>query len=674
MIAISLRVLAACVLLCVGLATHAEVVRIDVKKVSPAFGGRSFGAVGTYERIDAVAYFRVDPKHPLNAGIVDIHHATLEDDGRVAFDTDILIFRPANLVKASGVLLYEPVNRGNTLSLSTFNLAASRDPDSPEAAGDGFLMQRGHSLVISGWQVDYPGQTPSAMGVALASRLSRAPGSTALGARLPIVRNADGSPRTAVTREQWLDVGAGATFVANVTYPVAEQALPATLNVREKDEDERRTLPGSTWRWLDPWRVEVTKPTVNAPTPGAIYEFIYTARDPVVYGLGLASMRDLASFVRYDGSSSNPLALAGKSIVTKAIGYGASQTGRTIKELLYEFNEDERGRIVFDGMHINISGAGKNAVNSSFARPGQKDASHGPSRLHGDEFPFSYAVTFDPLSRRTDGVLARCSGTMTCPKVIHADSENELWHGGALTFVDANARDLPMPANVRAFVFAGTEHSASAQTAPAMCQLQTAAGIDWRPLNRALFVALEEWIDGREPPASRYPRASRQELVAPDRASVGFPAIPNIEYSGALDARFLLDFSAEPPRAVAPYPRLAPKLDADGIMRAGVRHPYVQAPLATYTGWNLRRPEMGSSELCVASGMRIPFARTRAERASRHDPRASIEERYANEAAYVTAVKRSADALVKERLLLKGDADVIVSQAAERYKAAIAAQ
>jgi hypothetical protein len=664
------RAVVACMVLSLGHMTHAEVVRIEVKNVSPAFGGRTFGTVGAYERVDAIAYFRVDPKHPLNASLVDIANAPRESDGRVGFDADVLIYRPVDRSKASGVLVYEPVNRGNSLLLSTFNLSTSRDPNSPEAAGDGWLMRRGHALVISGWQADYPVPAPAGMGVALGSRLNRGPASTALGAHLPIAKHGDGSAIARETREQLMDVGPEATFTANLTYAAADTLLPATLTVRENDEDERTTPPGLNWRYVDPWRIEVTKPTQQMPSAGAIYEFVYTAKDPIVYGLGLAGMRDVASFMRYDGTSNNPLALNGASIVKQAIGYGASQTGRTMKELLYEFNEDERGRIVFDGVHINISGAGKNAVNSSFARPGQKDASHGPSRLHGDEFPFSYAVTFDPLSRRTDGVLARCAGTKTCPKVIHADSENELWHGGALTFVDANGRDLPIPDNVRAFVFAGTEHSAGATTAPPFCELQASAAIDWRPLNRALFVALEEWLGGREPPASRYPHASKQELVSPEQASVGFPVIPHINYSArAVDARFLLDFAAEPPRAIAPYPRLAPRVDADGIMRAGIRHPFIQAPLATHTGWNLRKVGMGAGELCMASGMRIPFAKTRSERESNDDPRPSIAERYPNEQAYATAVKRAADSLVKERLLLKEDADSIVRQANERYRA-----
>lgn len=641
----------------------AEVVRFEVKQVAPAFGGRAFGAIGPYERVDAIVHFRADPNHLLNAGMVNLRAAPRLADGRVAFDVDVVMYRPASLSKASGLLIYEPVNRGTSLLLSMFNNAVARDISSPDAAGDGWMMSRGHTLVMSGWQVDYPGAPTSPMNVALASRLVRTATSTPLGARLPTVAGKIGT-----TREQFLDVGAESMFVGHLTYAAADLNAPAVLTVRENDEDARTTPAGLTWRYLDPWRIEVKKPTNPGPTAGAIYEFVYAAKDPIVYGLGLASMRDLVAFLRYDNGPMNPLAANGKSIVSKTIGFGASQTGRTVKELLFEFNEDERGRIVFDGLHINISGAGKNAVNSQFARPGQKDAQHGPSRLLGDEFPFTYAVMFDPLSRRTDGVLARCMGTRTCPKVIHADSENELWHGGALTFVDGNGTDVSMPENVRAYVFASTEHSASAQTAPPLCSVQASTAIDWRPLNRALLSALEDWIDGRVPPDSRYPRVSAGELVAPER--VNFPQIPGVRYAGVLDARYLLDFSVEPPVPIAPYPRLAPSVDGDGNMRGGVRHPFIEAPLATHTGWNLRREGFGSGELCVASGMRIPFAKTRAEREQAGDPRLSIRERYENEREYTAAVRRAAARLVKDRLLLEADVDAIVEQAAERYRAA----
>jgi hypothetical protein len=45
------------------------------------------------------------------------------------------------------------------------------------------------------------------------------------------------------------------------------------------------------------------------------------------------------------------------------------------------------------------------------------------------------------------------------------------------------------------------------------------------------------------------------------------------------------------------------------------------------------------------------------------DPRLSLEERYPTHDAYVSAVRRAADALVRERLLLRADADQVVRRA-----------
>jgi hypothetical protein len=49
-----------------------------------------------------------------------------------------------------------------------------------------------------------------------------------------------------------------------------------------------------------------------------------------------------------------------------------------------------------------------------------------------------------------------------------------------------------------------------------------------------------------------------------------------------------------------------------------------------------------------------------AERQVTRDPRRSVEERYPDHLTYVRAVSEAADALVRDRLLLEGDADQIV--------------
>src|ERR1700682_5200629 len=42
---------------------------LEIKRVSPAYGGTSFGNAGTYNVIVAVAHGKLDPRHPANSGI-----------------------------------------------------------------------------------------------------------------------------------------------------------------------------------------------------------------------------------------------------------------------------------------------------------------------------------------------------------------------------------------------------------------------------------------------------------------------------------------------------------------------------------------------------------------------------------------------------------------------------
>jgi len=104
------------------------------------------------------------------------------------------------------------------------------------------------------------------------------------------------------------------------------------------------------------------------------------------------------------------------------------------------------------------------------------------------------------------------------------------------------------------------------------------------------------------------------------------------------------------------YPSFVPKTDSDGNDIAGVRLPDVTVPLATYTGWALRRGAQ-ADDGCEGSGQMIPFAKTAAQRAATGDPRPSVEERYPSFGQYYSAVIRAIDGLVKDRLMLCEDAD-----------------
>ena len=99
-----------------------------------------------------------------------------------------------------------------------------------------------------------------------------------------------------------------------------------------------------------------------------------------------------------------------------------------------------------------------------------------------------------------------------------------------------------------------------------------------------------------------------------------------------------------------------PQVDADGNEIAGIRLPDIAVPRGTFTGWNLYAPPYPAGELADRDGTFLAFANTRAEREAAGDPRPSLQERYADAAAYAAAVRVCAAALQRERRLLAEDA------------------
>jgi hypothetical protein len=63
----------------------------------------------------------------------------------------------------------------------------------------------------------------------------------------------------------------------------------------------------------------------------------------------------------------------------------------------------------------------------------------------------------------------------------------------------------------------------------------------------------------------------------------------------------------------------------------------------------------------------VPFAATRVDRESVHDPRPAIDERYPTREQYLTLVQEAAAALVKDRYLLTDDLAAIVKRAGEHW-------
>src|SRR5262249_11685027 len=179
------------------------------------------------------------------------------------------------------------------------------------------------------------------------------------------------------------------------------------------------------------------------------------------------------------------------------------------------------------------------------------------------------------------------------------------------------------------------------------------------PYIRAKMVALDHWATrGSAPPPSRYARVSDGTLVPSlPQATQGFPVIPGAVYTGWYNPVDLLDKSPLPPTPIPgkSYTVLVPKTDTDGNDLPGIRTLDVQVPLATYTGWALRRAPFATNEDCALTGQFIPFATTQADRVASGDPRPSIAERYPTFATYENQLIAAINRTIAGRSLLCED-------------------
>lgn len=640
---------------------HARITRIEIETIeSPTLGGAVYGTVGQYEKLAGKAHGELDPRHEANRGVALLDKAPRNAAGNVEYSVEILILKPIDMTRGNRTLIYDVVNRGNLRAIQVFNVGgvATNNPTSEKDAGDGFLFKQGYTIVSSGWPGD-----------ALA-------GGHRLTARYPIATEPDGRSITQLITIELVftkpaySVSLGYDGGDTRPYPVLlERAAESRLYRRAGFGAPREALPRGDWSFGTCPDGKASIPSgsdICYPagfSPDFIYDLVYMARDPVVMGIGFASTRDLVSFLRHEPSASNPLMRGATAPPVRwSIGFGRSQSGRYIKDFVYQgFNVDEAKRIVFEGIMPLISGSRLMSINAPFGMPSRSVGHYG-----GDQFPHTYATVEDPISKKRDGWLARCTVQNACPKVMHMDSGTEAWLGrAALVSTDATGkRDQPIPDNARLYYFAATQHNPAAKADFGICKQR--ANINPRIENiRALLVAMQQWVTaGTLPPPSRFPRVSDGTLVPPLPAEqFGFPNIPAVTYIGKYNALSMKDFSVQPPRSIraSEYPVLVPKVDADGNEIGGIRSATLEVPLGTYTGWNSRRAGFMENELCGLQGSYIPFAKSAAERGA--DPRPSLQERYGDQAGYVRRVEAAARKLVADRFMLAEDAERVIEAA-----------
>jgi hypothetical protein len=562
--------------------------------------------------------------------------------------------------------MYEPPNRGGktwaSLGRITSGPGGANDPGSivdPTVLANSFLMPRGYTMVWSGWD--------KAAGTSTANFNATI--------TLPIAKNPDG---TSITGPAYEYIVTSGTLPFTLSYPAATlDKTQATLTHRVHLDDVPVVVPASGWNY------NASGTTINLVPAGwvanDIYEFAYTAKDPTVNGLGFAAVRDWNAWLRYEATDDfgtrNPLAGDIERIYTEVV----SQPGRLLNDFRHlGFNQAENGKKVFDGMMQWIAAGDGINMNYRFSQPGRTERNRQDHLYVEGRFPFANVTTTDPITGKTDSRYASCTATRTCPLGVEIYSANEYWvKAASLLHTDPTGTvDLPDSPFSRDYFISSHQHGTGNATSKGACQ-QFLNPLNSAPVQRALFIALDEWsTQGTPPPASRVPKFSDGTLVPPlPQSGMGFPNIPGVTYTGLKTTRYLLDYGPDyytlgipavnPPVITPPYedntvngpiyPSFVPKTDNDGNDIAGVRLPAVTVPLATYTGWALRAGPQ-ANDGCESSGQYIPFAKTRSERLASGDPRPSVEERYPSFGQYYSAVIRAIDGLVKDRLMLCEDA------------------
>ncbi len=631
---------------------------------SPTFGELSFGAVGQYEKLRGTAHGELDPADPRNALITDIELAPVNASGMVEYSMDIFILKPIDLSQGNHRMFFDFNNRGQMRLGRLNDVALTNDPTTAEHAGTGFIMNLRYTIASNGWDFGATGTANM---------------------KIPVPR------LTGITGPSYeyinFDNPNATSF--NLAFPAATlDKSQAKLTVRARLDDEPITVPDSDWDYTSSAGTAIRLlPPGTTFQQSHIYEFTYTAKDPAVSGIGLAATRDWITFLRYAAADDfgNPNPLAGD--VQHTVSYSISQPSRTLNDFQnLGFNEGEDGRRVLDGILSHTGGGSGDQINYRFGQTGRTERNRQNHLYPEGVFPFAHQVLTDHLSGKTGGRSERCAASDTCPKRFEVNTANEYWvKAGSLLHTDTRGRDLKDPENVRFYLMSGLSHGVGDINNRGVCQQFTNAVSPYRA-HRALLVALDEWVShGIKPPKSKVPRHGNRAFAVPQDGSqtgvvpqeeLGWPTIPGVTYNGLITTRYFLDFGPDfddgilsnyPPSVAGrpAYPIFVSKVDEDGNEVAGIRLPPVEAPIATTTGWALRRAGFSENEGCESDGQHIPFATTKAERLAAGDPRKSLEERYKNHKGYVKAVRKAAEKLQKRRLLLEEDVERYIAEAEE---------
>jgi hypothetical protein len=659
--------LIAFLILSCGLQLNARVKRVEITSRTGVLGGVAFGDSGAYERITGRVYFTVSTANLHNRAIVDLENAENLKDGEVEFSADFVAVRPKDPAKGNGTMLLENPNRGHARILS---LVDGGDEDLSKSAGDAWLLRNGFTVAALGWQWD-------------------AVGAETLHLYAPVAKD-HGKTITGLLRGDFMlaakidEVPLGHMMQGTIggsEYPAADPDDPRnTLTVRDSREGERTVIPRSEWQFA------ATMDGKLAPSnrsihlnggfqPGRIYEYVYVVKDPVIAGLGLAAVRDFASYAKHAADCVTP--------AKRVLGEGISQNGRFLRHFLYQgFNADEEGRIALDGVLSHVAGAGRGSFNHRFAQPSRDAQPTSSVFFPTDIFPFTDEPVTDPETGEKGGLLDRAKVEKVVPKIFSSYTSYEYW-GRAASLIHTTAdglHDATIGPNVRIYHFTGLQHYSGpfppARGEGPLLGQQPQTPLPIRFFWRAMIANMDGWVRGGVvPPPSKHPTIAAHTLVP--ISGLSFPHIPGVNVPTDANVAYRLDFgpqwregiiSKQPPRVGRAFPALVPQVDEDGNELGGIHLPEISVPLATYTGWNLRDPSIGAPcQRLPFEGSFIAFPKTATARVASGDPRKSIAERYASREEYLKQFTNATDELIKERWILSEDRTALLERGAKEW-------
>ncbi|MFT4759619.1 MAG: cyanophycinase [Paraglaciecola sp.] len=656
--------------LIIGFSTSiaAKVLNVKFQSKEIILDGKEFGEYGSYELLKGKIYFGFSADNYFNNPITDIEFAPINAQGQVEAWGNIVVMQPSDPSKRSGTAMVEVSNRGGKFSPAYFNQATKSrelDPNDPEYWGDGMLMEQGLTIIWIGWQFDLPTQE------------------NILKLNVPYAQNRDGSTIKGMVRSDWtVDAPRKTLTLAHRS----EDGYPAInlesdihqLTVRNGRDAPRRQVPRRQWQFL---KMENGSRILSSRhisldggfQEGKIYELVYQAQNPPIVGLGLTAIRDVISYAKYEEDCAFK--------VEKGIAVGVSQTGRFLRQFLYQgFNFDEVGRKAFDGMMVITAGAGRGSFNHRFGQPSRDGHRYSAFFYPTDIFPFTGGLQSN--GKESDALYKHEMTKENPPKIFYINTGYEYW-GRAASLIHTNVEgtaDFPHTDFDRIYHLASAQHFVESFPPNPNSEIKhrqfRGNHLEMKVNYRALLVKLLEWVkENKTPPASRYPTLKEGTLI--EKEVLAMPQIPDLQLPTTIHNAYRTNYGEgwkggfianQPPILGKMYQSLVSQVDALGNEMGGVKNVEIRVPLATYTPWNIRHGFKGGyHELTNFRGTFIPLPANDLEKMKNQDPRPSVTSLYSDKGDFIKKVENAAEEMVFEGFLLERDIPYILQRNGEYW-------